>query len=67
MDKWSGRQNNRSHPIRAADKDKFKKMNVWDLWDNIKHVKLHIIEVLEEERRESKMYLKKLGLGSLQL
>ena len=41
---------------------------IWDLWDNIKHADLCIIEVPEGEgkRRGSKMYLKKLWLKTPQ-
>ena len=42
--------------------------SIRDLWDNIKHVNLHIIGIPEGEERERrlKMYLKKLWLKTSQ-
>ena len=37
--------------------------NIRDLWDNIKQINLHIIGILEgEKKRELKIYLKQLCL-----
>ena len=54
--KLPGRQNNGNHPIRTADRKtnterKKEKSNIWDLWDNIKHVNLCIIRLPEGEER----------------
>ena len=61
---WPGRQNNRNHPIRTADKKPKNKndSNKRDIWDIIKYAKLYIIGIPEEKKEKwrPKMYLKKL-------
>ena len=57
MNTCLGRQNNENHPIRIADrkpkekeKKKKKESNIGDLWDDIKHANLHIVDIAEEEK-----------------
>ena len=51
---WPGRQNNRNHPIRTADKKPKNKndSNKRDIWDIIKYAKLYIIGIPEEKKEK---------------
>ena len=59
MNMWCERLIMGNHPIRTADrntnvKKRKKKKAIWDLFDNIKHANLGIIEIPEgEEQPES--------------
>ena len=53
--KSTGRQNKKNHPIITAKRKTNKKNanSLWDLWANIKHTNIHIIEVPEREEQEN--------------
>ena len=56
MNKWSGRQNNGSHPIKTADrKTKVKTKTTYEIYgiNNINYAGLCIIEVPEGEERKN--------------
>ena len=57
MHKWSGRQNNGNHRSeQQKEKQNFKnESSLRDLWDNIKHANISIIEVPEGEEREKEI------------
>ena len=57
----SGRQGNGNHPIRTAKRKKKSLKNecsLRDLWDNIKHANVFLIEVPEGEEKETQNLFK---------
>ena len=62
MDQWTGRQSSGSHPSWIEKrKNNFKnKDSLRNLWDNIKHINIHIIgfQKVKKEREGQRTYLK---------
>ena len=59
----SGRQGNGNHPIRTAKRKKKSLKNecsLRDLWDNIKHANVFLIEVPEGEEKETQNLFKEI-------